>query len=67
MHIWALIIAALGVAVLVRALRIGSASIDGTSLRKDEEPAIFWFVIAFTVGLIVFLLWVGLRDYGVNR
>ena len=57
MNVWAILVAIIATVALVRALLIGSATIDGEGLRRDDEPASYWFTIACNVALIFFLVW----------
>ena len=62
MNLWAILVGLLGIAVLIRALLIGSASPGGGSLRRDEEPAAYWASIAFIGAIACVLLWKGFVD-----
>jgi hypothetical protein len=59
MDIWALVIAAIAAVAIVRMVVTGSAAADGKSLRRDEEPAIYWTVFAAAILIAAFLLGLG--------
>lgn len=61
MDLWPFAISLLCLAVIGRALVIGSASIDGRSLRRDQEPALYWGIILAAVFMGCFLLYVAFR------
>lgn len=61
MKLWAIAVAILGTFTLIRALVIRSASIDGQGMMRDEEPGIYWFIVACNLVIVLFLLWVGLK------
>ena len=57
MHLWPLLLGILGLFVVGRALIIGSASVDGEGLRRDEEPMFYWPIVAAAVLITGFLLY----------
>lgn len=59
MKIAALAVAAFGTVVMIGMVRTGSASVDGESLRRDEEPEIYWSIFVAAVAILVLLLGVG--------
>jgi hypothetical protein len=61
MNLWAIAVATLATFVLIRALLIRSASIDGESMMRDEEPGIYWSVLTCNLAIVLFLLWVGFK------
>jgi len=58
-NVWAIAVAFLAVIVLIRALLIGSASIDGQSLTREKEPTIYWLIIIANIVIVIGLLWIG--------
>jgi heme/copper-type cytochrome/quinol oxidase subunit 1 len=59
MDIWALVIATIGAVAIVRMVVTGSAAADGKSLRRDEEPVVYWTVIVAAILIVAFLLGLG--------
>ena len=63
MRIWLLVLGLFGIAVTIRAIKLGGASADGSGIRRDEEPLFFWMVIVaagiYSVGCLYFA-WFGL-------
>ena len=59
MKIAALAVAALDAVVIIRVVRTGSASVDGESLRRDQEPEIYWSIFVAAIAILVLLLGVG--------
>jgi hypothetical protein len=60
MNLPALIVGVFVVFVVGRALVIGSASAGGESLRREDEPALYWSVITAGVAIAIFLLYLGI-------
>jgi hypothetical protein len=46
MNLWPLLIGVLGVVVVGRALVIGGASVDGEGFRREDEPMLYWSIVA---------------------
>jgi hypothetical protein len=55
MELWALVVAAIGIVAIARMLVTGSASADGKSLRRDEEPAVYWTLFVAAILIVAFL------------
>jgi hypothetical protein len=62
MQLWALLLGVLGAFVVGRALVIGSASIDGQGFLREEEPMLYWFIVAAGVLITGFLFYEGLSS-----
>jgi hypothetical protein len=45
MNLWPLLIGLLSLVATGRAILIGSASVNGQSLRRDDEPMLYWSII----------------------
>lgn len=61
MNVPALVVGALTAAVTIRGLLNGSGSVDGEGFRREEEPLLYWSIIAAGAAIAAFLLYFGLR------
>ena len=53
-----MLVGLIGVFAVGRALVIGSASTDGQGFRRDEEPMLYWSIVAAGVLMTGFLFYV---------
>jgi hypothetical protein len=59
MNVTALLVGVFVVAVVGRALVIGSASIDGEGFRREDEPTLYWSIVLAGIVIATFLLYLG--------
>lgn len=51
-----LVVSGLVAILIVRALITGCASARGDAIRRDEDPLLYWIIIALAVAFLFFLL-----------
>jgi len=60
MNVAALLVGLFGLLVVGRALVVGGASADGEGFRRDEEPMLYWSIVAAGTAITCFLLYLGI-------
>ena len=56
-----LIVAVFGAIVVVRMLVLGAASADGLGFRRDEQPEVYWVIVAIAVVIDAAFFYLALR------
>jgi hypothetical protein len=64
MNLAALLAGLFGVIVVVRALVVGGASADGQGFRREDEPMLYWSIVAAGTAATCFLLYLGISGRG---